>query len=115
MSSQLGSYDCDNNITIKSTVDFVHAIPGTLCVKCIFDNKVATDAEFEIQRYNSAIDLTKIGKVINGVLVVFDAESLLLEGHKRIQCMSVALNANHSVLVSLNSKSYYTQNGPSMM
>ena len=115
MSSQLGSYDCDNNITISSTVNVVHAIPGTLCVECIFDNKVATDAEFEIQRRGSAIDLTKIGEVIDGVLVVFDAESLLLEGHKRIHCMSVALNATHSVLVVLTSKSYYTQNGPSMM
>ena len=77
--------------------------PGTVCVVCSVGSVVAADAVFQIDNSNIS---TRTGRVVDGVLVVFDTESVFTAA-KRVQCMSVSLNANYSVLMRLNGKSYY--------
>ena len=42
---------------------------------------------------------------MDGMLVLFDTESVFTTA-KYVQCMSISLNANHSVLMFLDGKSY---------
>ena len=83
----------------------IRTVPGALCMECIVGGEVAADTVFQID--GSKIN-TRIGRVVDGELVVFDTESVFTTA-KRVQCMSVAHNASHSVLVSLKSKSDYTE------
>ena len=78
--------------------------PGTVCVGCSVGGVVASDAVFQIDNSNIS---TRTGRVVDGVLVMFDTESLFTTA-KHVQCMSVSLNANYSVLMRLNGKSFYT-------
>ena len=80
--------------------------PGIIvCLKCSVGDEVAADATFQID--NSNID-ENTGRVVDGVLVLFDTESVFTTA-RRVQCMSISLNVSHSILMSLNGKSYYTE------
>ena len=96
---------CDDNITISISEDILQIIPGTMCIKCVFGGEVAADAEYQIG-YSEIDRIT--GRVVDGVLEVFDTESVLTTSSATVvQCMSVDLNARHSVRMYLESKSHY--------
>ena len=78
---------------------------GTVCIQCSVGSEVANDSIFQID--GSDID-ESIGRVVDGVLVVFDTESVFnTTSATDVQCMSVGLNASHSVGMYLESKSHY--------
>ena len=82
--------------------------PGTVCIECSVGGEIANDTEFQTD--NTNIDAS-IGRIVDGVLVVFDTESLFDRSSATdVQCMSVSLNAHHSVLIYLESKLYYIEN-----
>ena len=76
-----------------------------MCIECIVGGEVAADAVYKIG--DSKID-TSIGRVVDGVLVVYDSESVF-DSAARVHCMSAAHNASHSALLYLDSKSHYTK------
>ena len=79
--------------------------PGTVCIQCSVGGEVANDSIFQIN--GSDIDAST-GRVVDGVLVVFDTESVLTTSSATVvQCMSIDLNASHSVEIYLESKSHY--------
>ena len=95
---------CDDNIYISISEDSVRIlILGTLCIECIVGGEVAADAVYKIG--DSKIDRS-IGRVVDGVLVVYDSESVFSSA-VRVHCMSAAHNASHSALLYLNCKSHY--------
>ena len=98
---------CDENINISISEDSDRIlIPGTLCIECIVGGEVAADAVYKIG--DSKID-TSIGRVVDAVLVVYDAESVF-SSTARVHCMSAAHNASHSALLYLSEcKSHYTK------
>ena len=98
---------CDENINISISEDSVRIlIPGTLCIECIVGGEVAADAVYKIG--DSKID-RNIGRVVDGVLVVYDSESVFSSA-VRVHCMSAAHNASHSALLFLSEcKSHYTK------
>ena len=78
--------------------------PGTVCIECSVGGEVANDTEFQTD--NTNIDAS-IGRVVDGVLVVFDTESVFnTSSATDVQCMSIDLNVYHSVLMYLESKLY---------
>ena len=82
---------------------FRYVPPGTVCIQCSVGGEVANDAIFLID--GSDIDAST-GRVVDGVLVVFDTESVFgTSSATDVQCMSVNLNASHSVRMYLESKS----------
>ena len=104
VSSPPGPNDCVDNISMSENSRVVP--PGIIvCLKCSVGDEVAADATFQID--NSNID-ESTGRVVDGVLVLFDTESVFTTA-KRVQCMSVSLNVSHSILISLNGTSYYTE------
>ena len=100
---------CDENINITMSESAVRIlILGTLCIECIVGGEVAADAVYKIG--NSKID-TSIGRVVDGVLVVYDSESVFSSA-VHVHCMSTAHNASHSALLYLQEsacKSHYTK------
>ena len=79
--------------------------PGTVCIQCSVGGEVANDAIYHIDGSN--IDAS-IGRVVDGVLVVFNTESVFATSSSTdVQCMSVNLNASHSVKMYLDSKSQF--------
>ena len=107
MSLQPGPDDCVENVIISESMkgDSIRIIPGIVCIKCSIGDGVATDAEFLIDDEEIGAD---IGRVVDGVLVVFDTKSVFIPA-KHVQCMSVSLNASTSVLLYINGKSYSTR------
>ena len=102
MNSQLGPEDCVAHLTISMSEDVVPIIPGTVCIECSVGGEVANDTVFQIN--GSDID-ESTGRVVDGVLVVFDTESVFnITIH--VQCMSVSLNVSHSVQMFLEGKSF---------
>ena len=83
----------------------IRTFPGTLCMECSVGSEVAADAVFQIDGSNIS---PRMGRVVDGMLVVFDTESVFTTV-KRVQCMSVAHNTSHSVSVFLPGKSRYTE------
>ena len=82
---------------------YVH--PETVCIQCSVGGEVANDSIFQID--GSDID-ESTGRVVDGVLVVFDTESVFgTSSATDVQCMSVNLNASHSVKMYLASKSQF--------
>ena len=64
-----------------------------LCIQYIGDSKIDTS----------------IGRVVDGVLVVYDSESVFKQA-VRVHCMSAAHSASHSALLYLSDcKSHYTK------
>ena len=97
---------CDENINISISEDIVRIlIPGTLCIECIVGGEVAADAVYKIG--DSKIDRS-IGRVVDGMLVVYDSESVFSSA-VRVHCMSAAHNASHSALLYVYCKSHYTK------
>ena len=90
---------CDESISISISEDSARIrIPGT----CIVGGEVAADAVYKIG--DSIIDRS-IGRVVDGVLVVYDSESVF-NSAIRVHCMSAAHSASHSALLYLDSKSH---------
>ena len=100
---------CDENINISMSESAVRILVlGTLCIKCIVGGEVATDAVYKIG--DSKIDRS-IGRVVDGMLVVYDSESVFSSA-VRVHCMSAAHNASHSALLYLHEsacRSHYTK------
>ena len=112
--SQLGPDDCVDNVTISMSEVILYVPPGTVCIECSVGGEVANDTEFQTnntQINGSNIDSNideNIGRVVDGVLVVFDTENVFTTSSATdVQCMSVDLNASHSVGMYLESKSHY--------
>ena len=105
--SQLGPDDCVDNVTISMSKVILGVPPGTVCIECSVEGEVANDTEFQTD--NTNID-ESIGRVVDGVLVVFDTESVFSTSSATdVQCMSIDLNASHTVEMYLESKSHYIQ------
>ena len=103
---QRGPNDCVANVTISMSGVTLRISPGTVCIGCSVRGRVAADAVFQI---NGADISASMGRVVDGVLVLFDTESVFKIA-KNVQCMSVSLNANHSVLISVTGKSNSASN-----
>ena len=79
-----GQEGCIVNVPISSGVIFVP--PGTVCIECVLDSVLATDAEFQIDNQN--ID-ESVGIEDNGVLVVFNTENVFSSSSTRtLKCTS---------------------------
>ena len=103
--SQFGPNDCVDTVSMSGNLLILYVPPGTVCIQCSVGGEVANDSIFQID--GSDIDAS-IGKVVDGVLVVFDTESVFTTSSATyVQCMSVNLNASHSVEMYLESKSHY--------
>ena len=90
---------------MSENVLILYVPPGTVCIQCSVGDEVATDAVFQID--SSDIDAST-GRVVDGVLVVFDTESVFgTPSATDVQCMSVNLNASHSVKMYLECKSQF--------
>ena len=75
-SSQLGPENCIETVSIDQPLSqpvTVYVSSGTVCLECIIDGVLATDATFQV--LNSPVSPSD-GTVVNGTLVVFDSESL---------------------------------------
>ena len=111
--SQLGPDDCADNVTISMSKVILCVPPGTVCIECGVGGEVANDTKFQTD--NTNID-ESIGRVVDGVLVVFDTESVFTTSSATVvQCMSVDLNASHTVEMYLESKSHYIHVKPSVL
>ena len=101
--SQLGPDDCNATLSLDRSDVILNVPPGTVCIQCVFNSVAATDATFQID--NTNIDSSK-GRVVEGVLVVFDTASVFNTVNTvDIQCTSA--QGIHSGAVYLRSKSYY--------
>ena len=77
--------------------------PGIVCIQGSVGSEVANDAVFQID--GSDIDAS-IGTVVDGVLVMFDTESVFSTSSVNyVRCMSVNFNADHLTAIYLKSKS----------
>ena len=68
---QLGPDDCDDNVTISMNGVILYVPLGTVCIECSVGGEVANDRVFQMD--NTNIDAS-IGRIVDGVLVVFDTE-----------------------------------------
>ena len=85
----------------------LHVPPGTVCIKCSVGDKVAADAVFIVDNTNIN---GRIGRVVDGVLVVFDTKSVFTTSSTTdVQCTSDNLTVSHQVVMYLESKSYNTE------
>ena len=100
--SQMGPEDCNATLSLESSNVILTAPPGTVCIQCVFNGLVALDAAFQID--NTNIDSSK-GRVVNGVLVVFDTESVF-NTVNTIDILCSSAQGTHSGAVYLMSKSY---------
>ena len=86
-----------------SVVSIIYVPLGTACIECVFDSVLATDAEFQIDNRNIDDD-DSIGRVDNGVLVVFDTENVFSNSSTRnIKCTSGGNMAQDIVLLASKS------------
>ena len=96
--------DCVDTVPMSENLLIRYVPPGTVCIKCSVGGEVANDSMFQID--GSDIDAST-GRVVDGVLVVFDTESVFsISSSTDVQCMTVNLNASHSVKIYLESKLY---------
>ena len=103
--SQLGPNDCVDTVSMSENLLSRYVPPGTVCIQCSVGGEVANDSIFQID--DSDIDAST-GRVVDGVLVVFDTESVFSDLLSTdVQCMSVNLNASHSVRMYLEGKSQF--------
>ena len=103
MRSQLEPDDCDDTVTISMSGVIIPIPPGTVCIECSVGGEVAHDTVFGSHINGS------IGRVVNGVLVVFDTESVF-SSTTDVRCMSVSLSTTYLVSMYLESKSHYRIN-----
>ena len=105
--SQLGPNDCVDTVSISENPLASCVPPGTVCIQCRVGGEVANDTVFQIDGSNIN---ESIGRVVDGVLVVFDSESVFnasVSSATYVQCINVHLNASHSVKMCLESKSQF--------
>ena len=103
--SQLGPNDCVDTVSMSGNLLTRYVPPGRVCIQCSVGGEVANDSIFQID--GSDIDAST-GRVVDGVLVVFDTESAFgTSSSTDVLCMSVNLNASHSVKMYLESKSQF--------
>ena len=101
--SQLGPQDCMATLILAFNGVTLNVPPGTVCIQCVFGSVVATDATFQID--NADIDLSD-GRIVNGVLVVFDTTSVFNTVSPRaISCSSA--QGTQAGIAFLMSKSYW--------
>ena len=94
--------DCVDNVTLEASDVILNLPPGMVCIECVFGGVVATDTEFQIG--NSDIDAS-VGRVVDGVLVVFDTTNVFDVTSTEIHCTSAAASDQISAIVLLESKS----------
>ena len=76
--------------------------PGTVCVECIINGELDTDAMFQLQGSN--IDPSK-GRTVDGVLVLFDTEDVFAPNvNPNLRCFSSS--GSTQALVIFVGKSY---------
>ena len=103
--SQLGPNDCVDTVSMSENLVILYVPRGLVCIQCSVGGEVANDTVFQID--GSDID-TSVGRVVDGVLVVFDTESVFgTSSATDVQCMSVNFNASHSVKMYLECKSQF--------
>ena len=108
----LGPEDCIDNVTISVSDVIINVPPGIVCIECSVGDEVAADATFQIDNTNIN---GRIGRVVDGVLVVFDTESVFNTfSTTDVQCMRVGLTVSHQVVMYLKSKLFTIQNHSSM-
>ena len=96
----LGPDDCIANVSLSEEVIVIP--PGTVCVQCIINGALDTDAQFGQQGLN--IDPTK-GLTVDGVLVLFQTENVFVPNINTIlRCFSSS-GSTQAVVVFI-SKSY---------
>ena len=69
--SQLGPNDCVDTVSMSENLVYRYVPPGTVCIQCSVGGEVANDSIFQVD--GSDIDAST-GRVVDGVLVVFDTE-----------------------------------------
>ena len=106
MRSQPGPDDCGDTVAISMSGVIISIPPGTVCIDCSVGGEVAHDTVFEIDGFHIN---ASIGRVVNGVLVVFDTESVF-SSTTDVRCMSVSLSTTYLVSMYLESKSHYRIN-----
>ena len=94
--------DCVDNVTLEASDVILNLPPGMVCIECVFGGVVANDTEFQID--NSDIDAS-VGRVVDGVLVVFDTTNVFDVKSTEIHCTSAAASDQISAIVLLESKS----------
>ena len=105
-SQQLGPENCVANFTLDASDVVRNVPPGTVCIACVFGGVVATDAAFQIDNSNVDQDYGN-GRVVFGVLVVFNTEDVFDVTSTDIRCSSAAVGgSDHTAIVFLQSKSY---------
>ena len=74
-SQDLGPEDCTANVSLSTGASTIEIPPGTVCVRCVINGELDTDAQFWLQGSN--IDTSK-GVAMNGVLVLFQTENVFV-------------------------------------
>ena len=101
--SQLGPNDCVDTVSMSENLLRRYVPPGKVCIQCSVGGEVANDSVFQINGAN--INNESIGRVVDGVVVVFDTESVFTTSSATdLQCISVDLNTSYSIPMFLKSK-----------
>ena len=101
-SQDLGPEDCTANVSLSTGASTIVIPPGTVCVECIINGELDTDAQFQLQGSN--IDPSK-GRTVDGVLVLFDTENVFVPNvNPTLRCFSSS--GSTQALVIFISKSY---------
>ena len=101
-SQDLGPEDCTANVSLSTGASTIVIPPGTVCVECIINGELDTDAQFQLQGSN--IDPSK-GRTVDGVLVLFDTENVFVPNvSPTLRCFSSS--GSTQALVIFVSKSY---------
>ena len=69
----LGPDDCTANVSLSTGTSTIVIPPGTVCVECIINGELDTDAMFQLNGAN--IDSSK-GRTVDGVLILFHTENV---------------------------------------
>ena len=73
--SQLGPNECVDTVSMSENLLTRYVPPGPVCIQCSVGGEVANDLVF--QKHGSEIDAST-GRIVDGVLVVFDSECILV-------------------------------------
>ena len=99
-SQDLGPEDCTANVSL--TTGTIRIPTGTVCVECIINGELDTDAQFQLQGVN--IDPSE-GRTVDGILVLFDTENVFAPNvFPTLRCFSSS--GSTQALVIFVSKSY---------
>ena len=91
-------------MSLSTGASTIEIPPGTVCVECIINGELDTDAQFWLQGSN--IDPSK-GVAMNGVLILFQTENVFVPNvNPTLRCYSSS--GSTQALVIFLSKSSYT-------